>query len=64
MKSIGLDKTTTIYPIEGNHDTFPVDVEDFSQPYSNGPINGFKADWESFMDADQFEIFGKFGYYS
>lgn len=42
----------TIFPIQGNHDTWPVNVEDFSAPNINGAINGFKSVWEQFLDPD------------
>jgi Calcineurin-like phosphoesterase len=45
IKEIGLDKVTTMYPIEGNHDTFPVNVEDFTLPGDDDAINGFQAHW-------------------
>ena len=36
---------TTIYPIEGNHDTYPVNVEDFTYEGIDEAINGFKSYW-------------------
>ncbi len=64
IKSLGLDKVTTMYPIEGNHDTFPVNVEDFTHEGDDEAINAFKSHWEEWLDAEQFETFSKFGFYS
>lgn len=33
------------YPSLGNHDTWPVNVENFDKPYSNYPINHLKDTW-------------------
>jgi sphingomyelin phosphodiesterase len=58
MKEMGIDKVMTIYPIEGNHDTYPVNVEDFSAPGIDVSTNGFKAGWEAWLDPEQYEIYG------
>jgi len=39
---LGPDSKIQVYPIHGNHDTWPVNVEDFSKPNSNYPINHFR----------------------
>ena len=41
-----------IYPSLGNHDTWPVDVEDFSKPTSNYIINHVKDSWTDWIGAD------------
>jgi len=64
IKHFGLDQIATIYPIEGNHDVFPVNVEDFSQTDLNEAINGFKDTWEDWMSPEEFSVFEQFGYYS
>lgn len=58
IKELGVDKTIQMFPIEGNHDTFPVNVEDFSHPEMNVPMNAFKPYWQDWLDADQYEIYG------
>ena len=40
IKSYLDDSNITVYPIQGNHDTWPVNVQDFSKPNSNYQING------------------------
>ena len=41
----GDERAPLVFPTFGNHDTFPVNVEDFTTPNSNYQINGFKNDW-------------------
>ena len=41
---------TTIVPIQGNHDTWPVDLESFEAPGANVPINHFKQYWSDWLD--------------
>ena len=33
------DTDITVIPIQGNHDTWPVNIQDFSKPNSNYSIN-------------------------
>ena len=40
-------KGIQFYPALGNHDTFPVNVQDFEKPNSNFQINKFKESWTS-----------------
>jgi len=48
-----LDSTNiSVYPIQGNHDTWPVNVQDFSDPYTNIPINGFSGDWLDWLEPE------------
>lgn len=54
----------TFIPAQGNHDTFPVDVQSFKTPNSNYPINHFKQYWSSWLDEQALEKFGEYGYYS
>lgn len=35
----------TVLPIQGNHDTWPVNVQDFDKPNANIPINAFADAW-------------------
>lgn len=63
---LGSDSQIPIYPTMGNHDTWPVNVEDFSKPENNYAINGIKPLWtqSTFLTAEEAETFGKYGYYS
>jgi hypothetical protein len=45
------------YPIQGNHDVFPVNVQDFSYPYANENILGMADAWSSFLDANAIAIY-------
>lgn len=54
----------TVLAIQGNHDTWPVDVQDFSAPGINYPINNFKSYWSDWLTEDAMVEFGKYGYYS
>ena len=38
-KALGPDTEIEIYPVLGNHDTWPNNQQDFSKPYNNFPIN-------------------------
>jgi len=64
IKHFGIDQIATVYPIEGNHDVFPVNVEDYSQAGMNEAINGFKDTWEDWMSPEEFAVFEQYGYYS
>ena len=46
------DTNVSVYPIHGNHDTWPVNVEDFSSPNSNININGFAELWLDWLNAE------------
>ena len=54
----------TVLPIQGNHDTYPVDQQDFASPGMNYPINHFKGSWKNWLDDEAFEKIGEYGYYS
>jgi len=60
------DKTIEIFPIQGNHDTWPVNVEDFTKKNSNYAINHLKDTWRdsSWLSKEESELFAEFGYYS
>lgn len=57
-------KNVTILPIQGNHDTWPVDQQDFLLPNSNNPINWFKDEWAEWLGEEALAKFGEYGYYS
>lgn len=54
----------TVCPIQGNHDTWPVNVENFQTPNSNIPINTFSDHWAEWLEPETLEQFKKWGYYS
>lgn len=54
----------SVYPIQGNHDTWPVNVQDFSLPNSNIPINAFSGNWADWLDNETLTQFRTYGYYS
>ena len=39
------DQDITVFPIVGNHDTWPVNIHDFSKPGLNYAINHLKNAW-------------------
>lgn len=55
-----------IFPIEGNHDTWPVNVQDFSSPNSNYAINHFVSSWtdKNWLSEEEATLFQEYGYYS
>jgi hypothetical protein len=54
------------YPIQGNHDVYPCNVQDFSQPFSNKAIKSHAKEWMGFgwLDGEAALMFNKWGYYS
>lgn len=54
----------TVIPIQGNHDTWPVNVQDFSSPDINVPINSFMAHWADWLTPESLKMFAHYGYYS
>ena len=38
-----------IYASTGNHDTWPVNLMDFTAPYTNQPINDLVDTWTEWM---------------
>uniref|UniRef100_A0A7S3IP58 Calcineurin-like phosphoesterase domain-containing protein n=1 Tax=Strombidium inclinatum TaxID=197538 RepID=A0A7S3IP58_9SPIT len=55
-----------VFPIQGNHDTWPVNVQDFSTPNSNYAINHLKDSWtsEGWLTEDEYTEFQQYGYYT
>lgn len=64
--ALGKHSTVDIFPIEGNHDLWPSNTQDFSEANSNWVINHFKKSWnaKNWLNDDQIKEFGKYGYYS
>ena len=55
-----------VFPIQGNHDTWPVNVQDFSAPNTNWPINHFKDSWtdDKWLSKAEEDVYAQWGYYS
>ena len=51
-------------PIQGNHDAWPVDQEDFAVPNENVAINAYKELWTDWIGEEEASKYGEFGYYS
>lgn len=64
IKDAFKDSNVSVYPIMGNHDTWPTDIQDFSAPGINYPINHIKEDWSDWLDEAATEKFGEYGHYS
>lgn len=66
VDSLGPDSNIAIYPSIGNHDTWPVNVQDFSTPNSNYAVNHIAPVWtgKNLLSADEAEVFAKWGYFS
>ena len=52
IKAAFAGKDVPVYPSTGNHDTWPVNVEDFSAPGINIPINGIVNYWAEWIGED------------
>ena len=63
IKNAIKDSEITVVPIHGNHDTWPVDEQDFSTPNSSYPINHIKEYWSDWL-GDAKDKYGEYGYYS
>ena len=64
IKNALKDTDITMLPMHGNHDTWPVDEQDFASPNSNYSINHIKDYWREWLDEDAYEKYGEYGYYS
>ena len=62
MKDLDID----VFPIEGNHDTWPVNVEDFSAPSKSYAISHYSEAWTdtNWLSADEAKVFSQWGYYT
>lgn len=56
--------TIPVYAATGNHDTWPVNVEDFSAPYINYPINHLVDEWTDWFGEEAAAEFAMYGYCS
>ena len=59
-----LGEDIAFYPIQGNHDVWPVNVQDFTHSNSNKLINGYAPVWSDWLGLDATTEFKKYGYYS
>lgn len=58
------DSRIPVYPTTGNHDTWPVNVEDFSAPGINVPINNIGESWGEWIGEEAAAEFAQWGYAS
>lgn len=54
----------SVYPIQGNHDTWPINFQDFSYPNQNLAINTIADNWKGWLDMDTLDLYRRYGYYS
>jgi hypothetical protein len=50
-----------VYPLQGNHDVWPVNVQSFTQ--ENPMIKNLTGVWNYWLNADAINTFSKAGYY-
>lgn len=50
-----------VYPLQGNHDVWPVNVQSFSEP--NYVIQNLTTVWNYWLNDDTIKTFSKAGYY-
>jgi sphingomyelin phosphodiesterase len=53
-----------IFPIQGNHDTWPINYQDFSYPGINKAINTYAEEWKGWLEEENVKVYKRFGYYS
>ena len=65
-ESLGADSKIQVYPIQGNHDTWPVNVQEFTEAGTNYAINHFKQSWtdKNWLSEEEIKVFEQWGYYS
>jgi len=51
-----------VYPLQGNHDVWPVNVQSFTEP--NYLVQNLSTVWSHWLHNDTIEVFKKAGYYS
>lgn len=64
IKDAVKDTDITVVPIHGNHDTWPVDEQDFAAPNANYSINHIKEYWSDWLGEEATSKYGEYGYYS
>ena len=65
IKDSFVNTNIQIYPIQGNHDTWPVNVQNFDEPGTNYEINHFADSWvdTNWLNEDEKKVFVQYGYY-
>ena len=64
MKQAFKNSNITVLPIQGNHDTWVEEMQDFDAPGINYEINQFMEYWDEWLDEEAMTQFKKYGYYS
>jgi sphingomyelin phosphodiesterase len=55
----------SMFPIQGNHDTWPVNVEDFDHKTGNKPLVEYDQLWDKYFTSEEAkQTFKDWGYYS
>lgn len=54
----------TVFPIQGNHDVWPINEQDFTKARSNIAINSYKKFWETWLEPETLVKYEEYGYYS
>lgn len=55
----------SMFPTQGNHDTWPVNVEKFNSAGINVPLQNYAELWKDFFTTEEaYETFKQWGYYS
>jgi len=53
-----------VYPSTGNHDTWPVNMMDFTEPGANRPIADLVDTWSEWIGEEAAQEFAQWGYCS
>lgn len=64
IQSAFADTNISVFSVEGNHDTWPVNVQDFDEAGTNIQINGIAPAWREWLDDETVVEFSKWGYYA
>jgi len=64
LKEVFKASSVSFYPIQGNHDTWPVNVQSFDKEGNNIPLETYKKVWNGWLTPESIEQFQKYGYYS
>jgi len=64
IKKVFKGAPIAVYPCTGNHDTWPVNVQDFREPNINFPINQFKDSWSEWIGPEATRQMAEYGYFS
>ena len=66
IDSLGPESDIAVFPSLGNHDVWPVNVEDFSSPGTNYAVNHVRPAWtgKNWLSESESEVFSQYGYFS